>query len=80
MCSDFWVSFSELLYFVGFFFSINRYPFWVDFTNICIFFLLYIMCISSKCFGHKIFVWFLYSWAYVLITATIFLGSIFDTG
>ena len=66
-----------------FFFSIHRCLFWVDFTNICIFFYC-ILCVFhqkvKQCFGHKIFVWFLHPWAYFLITASIFLGSIFDTG
>ena len=65
------------------FFSIHRCPFWVDFTNICIFFLLYnnayvIKMSTSAAFWDKIFAWFLYSWTYFLMTASVFLGSIFD--
>ena len=57
------------------------------FGSILPIFAYFFCCIScvfhqkvKQCFGHKIFVWFLYSWAYFLITASIFLGSIFDTG
>ena len=58
MCSE------DVVLFLGQFFRATiflcRFFFqFTDFPNISIFFLLYIMCISSKikqCFGHKIFV------------------------
>ena len=41
------------------FFSLHQCLFWVDFTNICIFFFC-ILCVFhqkvKQCFGHKIFV------------------------
>ena len=58
-CAAIFGSVFQSYYILCRFFSIHRCLFWVDFTNICIFFLLYIMCISAKrqqCFGHKIFV------------------------
>ena len=82
-CAAIFGSVFQSYYILCGFFSIHRCVFWVDFTNICKFFCC-ILCVFhqkvKQCFGHKIFVWFLYSWAYFLITASIFVGSIFDTG
>ena len=45
--------------FLCLFFSLHRCLFWVDFTNICIFFAVYYVYFikkSDNCFRHKIFV------------------------
>ena len=83
MCHYFRISSSELLYFCTGFFQFTDAFFGVDFANICIFFAVYYVYFiktSNSALGTKVFVWFLYSWAYFLITASIFLGAIFDTG
>ena len=82
MCRYFKVSFQSYYIFVPVFFQftdafLGRF---YQYLHIfcCILFVFHQKV--KQLFGHKIFVWFLYSWAYFLITTSIFLGAIFDTG
>ena len=75
--------FQSYYIFVSVFFN-SPMPFFGSILPIFAFSFCCILCVFhqnvKQCFGHKIFVWFLYSWTYFLINASIFLGSIFDTG
>ena len=68
------------------FFSIHRCLFFGSILPIfayffcCIFIYVYFIKKSNSVLGTKFSFWFLYSWAHFLIIASIFLGSIFDTG
>ena len=83
MCRYFRVSFQSCYIFVPVFFFNSLMPSWGRFYQYLHIFCCILFVFHQKvkqCFGHKVFFWFLYSWAYFLITASIFLGAIFDTG